>query len=76
MAQFAITQEESKEVARATFSNKSDFKAVLVNGDLQPTLLHKIHADNLIAKKQAVLAKDVKIEPLTPTMTTVKVEKE
>lgn len=75
MPVFNIAENESREVAKATFHKASDYKAVILKGELNPVLLHKIHADKLIAKKQAELAKDVKVDEDEPSMTTTKLDK-
>ena len=76
MPVFNIAEKESKEIAKATFHKASDYKAVTqVGGSGEPVLLHKIHADKLIAKKLYVLAKDVKVDESEPAMTTTKMEK-
>lgn len=72
MPQFEIHEAESTVVARATFNKATDFVAVTVNGDLRPTLLHKIHAERLIAKKLAVKAKDVELIEKEPERTVAK----
>jgi hypothetical protein len=38
-------------------------------------LLHKVHADKLIAKGLAKVAKDVKVKEKTPEMTSTVIEK-
>jgi len=76
MPAFNIAENESKEVAKATFHKASDYKSVVLEGELNPVLLHKIHADKLISKKLATLAKDVKVKEEAPVMTSTKIEKD
>lgn len=61
---FEIKQKESKEVARATFDKKEDYKVVTLNSDAQKRerLLHVIQADRLIANKKATEVKGAKLE--------------
>jgi hypothetical protein len=73
MANFSIPEEETKVVGTATFNKAEDFKAVVLDGETM--LLHKIHADDLISRKLATLAKDVKIKEQTPPTTVTKLEK-
>jgi len=70
MPKFTIKEEADKIVGTATFNKASDFKTVTLDGNTY--LLHKVHADKLIAKGLAKLAKDVKIEEEEPTMTVTK----
>jgi hypothetical protein len=62
---FDIKQEESKEIAKATFDKKEDYKVVYLNSDpaKKPRLLHKLQANRLIASKKATEVKDAKLEP-------------
>lgn len=64
MPQFDIKQEESKEIAKATFDKKEDYKVVTLNNDPTKTkrLLHVIQADRLIANKKATEVKGSKLE--------------
>jgi hypothetical protein len=73
MSNFSIKEEEAKIVGTATFDKVSDYKAVDLNGNTY--LLHKVHADKLISKGLAKLAKDVKIKEKTPEMTSTVIEK-
>jgi hypothetical protein len=73
MSNFSIKEEEAKIVGTATFDKPSDYKAVDLNGNTY--LLHKVHADKLISKGLAKLAKDVKIKEKTPEMTSTVIEK-
>jgi len=73
MSNFSIKEEEAKIVGTATFDKASDYKVVELNGNSH--LLHKVHADKLIAKGLAKLVKDVKIKEKTPEMTTTVIEK-
>lgn len=61
---FDIKQKESKEIAKATFEKKEDYKVVTLNNDPQgkERLLHKIQADRLIANKKAIEVKGSKLE--------------
>ena len=70
MPNFSIKEQEDKIVGTATFDKASDYKTVTYNGETY--LLHKVHADKLIAKGLAKLAKDVKVEEEEPTMTITK----
>jgi hypothetical protein len=70
MANFSIAQKEKKVVGTATFNKSSDYKVVTLTGDNPKTvLLHKIHADKLIALKRATVEKEVKIKEATPHVT-------
>lgn len=70
MPNFSIKEQEEKIVGTATFNKASDYKTVKMDGNLY--LLHKVHADKLISKGLAILAKDVKIEEGEPAMTVTK----
>ena len=70
MPKFSIKEEEEKIVGTATFNKADDYKSVTMDGKIY--LLHKVHADKLISKKLAVLAKDVKVTEEEPTMTVTK----
>lgn len=61
---FDIKQESSKEVAKATFEKKEDYKVVTLNSDPQKKerLLHVIQADRLIKNGKAELVKGKKLE--------------
>jgi len=70
MANFSIAEKSKKVVGTATFNKASDYKVVTLTGDNPKTvLLHKIHADKLIALKRATVEKDVKIKETTPHVT-------
>ena len=64
MPKFDIKQEESKEIAKATFHKESDYKVVTLNADksAKQHVLHVIQADELIKNKQATEVKDAKLE--------------
>lgn len=64
MPAFDIKQPESKEIAKATFDKKEDYKVVYLNSDVQkkPRLLHVLQADRLIKNKKATEVKEVKLE--------------
>ena len=70
MPNFSIKEQEDKIVGTATFNKASDYKTVTLDGNVY--LLHKVHADKLIAKGLAKIAKDVKIDEGEPTMTVTK----
>ncbi|HAH55849.1 MAG TPA: hypothetical protein DCM02_11365 [Flavobacterium sp.] len=70
MPNFSIKEQEEKIVGTATFDKASDYKTVTMGNETY--LLHKVHADKLITKGLAKLAKDVKIEEAEPTMTVTK----
>jgi hypothetical protein len=72
MSNFSIKEEETKIVGTATFDKASDYKVVELNGNTY--LLHKVHADKLIAKGLAKLAKDVKIKEKTPEMSSTVID--
>ena len=73
MSNFSIKEEEAKIVGTATFDKVSYYKAVELDGNTY--LLHKVHAEKLIAKGVAKLAKDVKVKEKTPEMTSTVIEK-
>lgn len=73
MSNFSIKEEEVKIVGTATFDKASDYKAVELDGNIY--LLHKVHADKLIAKGVAKVAKDVKVKEKTPEMSSTVIEK-
>lgn len=73
MSNFSIKEEEAKIVGTATFDKVTDYKAVELDGNTY--LLHKVHAEKLIAKGVAKLAKDVKVKEKTPEMTSTVIEK-
>jgi hypothetical protein len=73
MSNFSIKEEEAKIVGTATFDKVTDYKAVDLDGNTY--LLHKVHAEKLIAKGLAKLAKDVKVKEKTPEMTSTVIEK-
>lgn len=75
MSVFNIAEVDSIEVQKATFHKASDYKAVLLTGQANPVLLHKIQAEKLIVKKLATAAKDVKVNEEEPSMTTSKIAK-
>ena len=64
MPKFDIKQEESKEIAKATFHKESNYKVVTLNVDksAKQHVLHVIQADELIKNKQATEVKDAKLE--------------
>lgn len=64
MPVFDIKQEESKEVAKATFEKKEDYKVVVLVKDPQKKerLLHVIQADRLIKNGKAEAVKGKKLE--------------
>lgn len=64
MAKFTLKKAESKEVAKATFKNKEDFKVVVLSNDplKTPRVLHVIQADRLIKAKKAEEVKDAQLE--------------
>lgn len=64
MPAFDIKQKDSKEIAKATFEKKEDYKVVTLNNDPQKKerLLHVIQADRLIANKKATEVKGSKLE--------------
>ena len=70
MPKFNIKEQENRIVGTATFNKASDYKTVTLDGNVY--LLHKVHADKLIAKGLVKLAKDVKVEEEEPTMTITK----
>lgn len=61
---YDLKQAESKEVAKATFDKKEDYKVVVLLNDpmKKERLLHKIQADRLIANKKATEVKGAKLE--------------
>lgn len=61
---YDIKQEESKEVAKATFEKKEDYMVVTLNSDVtgKHRLLHVIQAKRLIANKKATAVKDAKLD--------------
>lgn len=61
---FEIKEQESQEVAKATFDKETDYKVVYLNNDptKKPRLLHKIQADRMIANKKATLVKDADLD--------------
>lgn len=75
---FDIKEAESKEVAKATFDKKDDYKVVYLNSDVtkKPRLLHVIQANRLIKNKKATEVKDAKLETreVETVVTTVKEE--
>ena len=73
MSNFSIKEEEVKIVGTATFDKVTDYKAVDLDGNTY--LLHKVHADKLIAKGVAKLVKDVKVKEKTPEMTSTVIDK-
>lgn len=74
MPKFEIKQEESKEVARATFDKKEDYIVIKMNNDPLELnhLVHKIHGKALIAKKVATEVKDAKLEEREVENTVIK----
>lgn len=76
MPVFDIKQKESKEIAKATFEKKEDYKVVTLNSDPQKKerLLHVIQADRLIANKKATEVKGAKLDvrEVETVVTTVK----
>lgn len=64
MPVFDIKHEEPKEIAKATFEKKEDYKVVTLNSD--PTgkhrLLHVIQADRLIKNKKATEVKGARLD--------------
>ena len=64
MPQFEIKQEKSKEVAKATFHKESDYYVITLKSEDNRIehLVHKIHAEKLIAKKVATLVKDANLK--------------
>lgn len=64
MPVFDIKQKESKEINKATFGKKEDYKVVVLNNDPMKTerVLHVIQADRLIANKKATEVKNAKLE--------------
>jgi len=78
MPQFEIKTKESKEIAKATFDKKEDYKVVTLNSDPTKTehVLHVLQADRLIANKKATAVKDAKLDvrEVEATVTTVKAE--
>lgn len=73
---FDIKEAESKEVAKATFDKKEDYKVVFLNSDAtkKPRLLHVLQANRLIKNKKATEVKDAKLETreVETVVTTVK----
>jgi len=73
---FDIKEAESKEVAKATFDKKDDYKVVFLNSDVtkKPRLLHVLQANRLIKNKKATEVKDAKLETreVETVVTTVK----
>jgi len=73
---FDIKEAESKEVAKATFDKKDDYKVVYLNSDVtkKPRLLHVLQANRLIKNKKATEVKDAKLETreVETVVTTVK----
>lgn len=76
MPVYDIKQGESKEIAKATFDKKEDYKVVFLNSDAtkKPRLLHSLQADRLIKNGRATLVKDAKLE-LREVETVVTTEK-
>lgn len=74
MPQFEIKQEESKEIAKATFTKKEDYIVITLNDDVTKKnhLVHKIHGQALITKKLATQVKDVKLDEREVTQTVIK----
>jgi len=70
MPNFSIKEQDEKIVGTATFNKASDYKTVEMDGNTY--LLHKVHADKLISKGVAKLAKDVKIVEGEATRTVTK----
>ena len=75
---FDIKQEESKEVSKATFDKKEDYKIVTLNNDPQKKerLLHKIQANILIANKKATEVKGKKLETREVETVVTEIKKE
>lgn len=75
---FESKKQETKEVARATFHKKEDYKVVTLNND--PTkrerVLHVLQADRLIANKKATEVKGAKLQEreIEQVITPVKAE--
>lgn len=87
MPVFKIKPSESVEIGKATFDKESDYKTVVLltsskNGDetvvseSTPRLLHKVLADNLIAKGRAKEAKKQTVEKKDDNMVSTKVKAE
>lgn len=74
MPQFEIKQEESKEVAKATFGKKEDYIVITLNNDPLKInhLVHKIHGEKLISKKLASQVKDAKLDEREVESTVIK----
>ena len=64
MPKFDIKQDEPKEIAKATFEKREDYKVVTLNNDPtgKPRQLHVIQADRLIKNKKAKEVDGVKFE--------------
>ena len=74
MPQFEIKQEESKEIAKATFDKKEDYIVITLNNDdlKRNHLVHKLHGNALIAKKLATQVKDAKLDEREVENTVIK----
>lgn len=74
MPQFEIKQEESKEVAKATFDKKDDYVVIVLKDDIlkKNHLVHKIHGEKLVEKKLATIVKDVKLDEREVENTVIK----
>jgi hypothetical protein len=78
MPQFDIKQDESKEIAKATFEKKDDYKVVTLKSDPQKKerLLHIIQADRLIKNGKAELVKGKKLETREVETVVTEIKKE
>lgn len=64
MPVFNVKEKESKEVAKATFGKKEDYKVVTLNKDpmKRERVLHVLQADRLIKNGKAAEVKGAKLE--------------
>lgn len=78
MPQFDIKQEDSKEIAKATFEKKEDYKVVTLNNDPRgkERLLHVIQADRLIKNGKATAVKGKKLETREVETVVTEIKKE
>ena len=78
MPQFQVKQKDSKEVAKATFHKKEDYRVVTLNNDpmKRERVLHVMQADRLIANKKATEVKTAKLDEreIEQVITPVKAE--
>ena len=78
MPVFDIKQEESKEIAKATFEKKEDYKVVTLKSDPQKKerLLHTIQSDRLVKNGKAEYVKGKKLETREVETVVTEIKKE